>query len=82
MSGIEEEGHPLDGAFELPAERLSKGNPRIALGEIALASAAISLKRIADALEGGKLAEKLEDALVRGIDTGADQAIGSWIRRR
>jgi hypothetical protein len=45
-------------------------------------STAISLKRIADALEGGGLADKLEDSIVRAIGHGADNAISSWLRHR
>lgn len=45
------EPHPFDGRFEPPAEAVAKANPRIPLSEIALASIAISLKRLADASE-------------------------------
>lgn len=44
--------HPFDGQFEPPAEALAKMNPCIPLPEIAQASIAISLKRIADLLDG------------------------------
>lgn len=49
------ETHPFDGQFEPPAEAVAKGNPFIPLPEIAQASIAISLKRLAD------VAEKLTD---------------------
>lgn len=47
--------HPFDGQFEPPAEAVSKENPRIPLSEIALASIAISMKRLADRIDGGSL---------------------------
>jgi hypothetical protein len=45
-----DEFHPFDGQFEPQAEAVAKGNPYIPLPEIAQASIAISLKRIADTL--------------------------------
>lgn len=47
--------HPFDGQFEPPAEAASKENPRIPMSDIALASIAISLKRLADQIDGGSL---------------------------
>lgn len=45
--------HPFDGMFEPAAQAVAKDHPRIPLSEIAQASSAISLKRIADALTDG-----------------------------
>lgn len=50
-----DETHPFDGQFEPPAEAIAKMNPGIPLPAIAQASIAISLKRIADALNGDGL---------------------------
>lgn len=47
--------HPFDGKFEPAAEAVAKDNPMIPLSEIALASIAISLKRLADTIDGGSL---------------------------
>jgi hypothetical protein len=56
-----QESHPFDGQFEPPAEAVAKANPRIPLPEIAQASIAISLKRIADMMKaGGKAGVQLE----------------------
>lgn len=51
MAEAEEQPHPFDGQFEPPAEAVAKMNPTIPLPEIAQASIAISLKRIADKLD-------------------------------
>ena len=48
------EPHPFDGKFEAAAEAVSKSNTYIPLPEIAQASIAISLKRIADMMEDVK----------------------------
>lgn len=48
----------------------------------ALASIAISLKRIADVLENNESANQLEEAIIRAIDAGANNAISTWQRRR
>lgn len=42
--------HPFDGQFEPAAEAVAKDSPHIPLDEIAAASLAISMKRIADAI--------------------------------
>lgn len=42
------EPHPFGGQFEPPAEAMAQASPATPLSEIALASIAISLKRIAD----------------------------------
>lgn len=46
------EPHPFDGQFEPAAEKAWRGNDDIPLRAIAQASIAISLKRIADGVEG------------------------------
>ena len=48
----------------------------------AAASIAISLKRIADALENNENANRLEEAIIRAIDCGASNAIQTWLRAR
>lgn len=53
--------HPFDGQFEPPAEAAAKGDPRIPLSEIAAASTAISLKRIADSLSTSGAQDLLSD---------------------
>lgn len=55
--------HPFDGQFEPAAEAVAKDNPRIPLPEIAQASIAISLKRLADHLAGTDQRSGIVDAL-------------------
>lgn len=76
------EPHPLDGQFEPAAEAVAKCSPATPLADTAAASAAISLKRIADALDGAGFAGTLEDAIVRALDNGANNAISTWMRHR
>lgn len=57
-----DEPHPFDGQFEPPAEAVAKANPRIPLPEIAQASIAISLKRLADVAD--KLTVGNYDAII------------------
>ncbi len=50
--------------------------------DAALASIAISLKRIADAMENSPLPDKIEAAVATGIWEGANNALGAWLRSR
>ena len=53
--------------------------------EIIALSTAVSLKRIADALNpatGPTFNDRLEEALQRGIENGANNAISTWQHRR
>lgn len=63
---------------------IARFEPEIALTDrdASLTSIAISLKRIADALESPALANKIEAAITGGIWEGAQNAIGEWRRSR
>lgn len=50
--------------------------------DTALVSIAVSMKRIADALEGTAFADNVANAIAHGIDTGALHAINNWVRSR
>lgn len=70
--------HPLDGQFEPAAEAVSIAEPKQwSVAEIAAASTAISLKRIADVLEAGLFAapvnaygEHIGEAIQNQIERG------------
>lgn len=62
-------------------ERLEPDIPLTAQ-DAALVSIAISLKRIADAIESGKLADAIQTAIGQGINSGAQEAIYWWRQSR
>lgn len=66
-SDMPEEPHPFDGQFEPPVEVMAKRNPAIPFHQLAQASAAISLKRIADALDGTTAGVDISDSLCGGV---------------
>lgn len=63
MPDYQPESHPFDGQFEPAAEAVAKDSPCIPLPEIAQASIAISLKRLADHLAGTNQRSGIVDAL-------------------
>lgn len=66
-----QEPHPFDGQFEQPAEVFAKSNPAVPLSDIALASLAISLKRMADAMsETNEYGEGPAKAIARALRGG------------
>lgn len=64
-------------------ETVARLEPEISMvdHDAALTSIAVSLKRIADALEQPLLAERIESAINTGMWYGAQAAIGAWIRK-
>lgn len=62
------DAHPLDGLYEPESKRYPNAT---------MVSIAISLKRIADALQGDKLTDQLGSAIAGGISHGAD----NWVSR-
>lgn len=74
------EHHPFDGQFEPAAEAVAKDNPSIPLPEIAQASIAISLKRLADHLAGDNNGEGEFAFLVSvpGIERGQPRDAFVW----
>ena len=65
-------------------DTIARFEPEIAMTDqdASLTSIAISLKRIADAIEGTGLADKIEQAISSGLWNGAENAIGQWRRSR